>query len=147
MLFSTNHPTRRALTITLHWASFVLLILLIAGGPVPVLAWAFALSGLAMTSLAVLSGLMNGPGPKLEGALRRAHPWLSRAMYAGLALAAGVTAWTLLGGTWAGPALPDLYFYLLSAASLHGIFHLWRHTALGDGALRRILPSSLHNIL
>ena len=33
---------------------------------------------------------------------------------------------------------------LFSAASLHAIYHLWRHTALGDGALRRITPRALH---
>jgi len=138
---------RRTATISLHWLSFVLLILLVAGGPIPVLAWAFALSGLAMCALAVVAGLMNGPGPKLEGALRQAHPWLSRAMYAALGLVAALTAWTRMGGTWGGPPLVDLYFYLLSASSLHAIFHLWRHTALGDGALRRITPKSMHGML
>ncbi|MEX0312362.1 MAG: hypothetical protein AB3N17_19190 [Tateyamaria sp.] len=138
---------RRTATITLHWLSFVLLILLIAGGPVPVLAWSFAAVGLAMAALATVGGLMNGPGPKLDGALRSAHPWLSRAMYLALALVASVTVWTLLGGTWSGPPLADLYFYLLSASSLHAIFHLWRHTALGDGALRRMTPRQMHNLL
>ncbi|MEL6451937.1 MAG: hypothetical protein AAFQ19_11800 [Pseudomonadota bacterium] len=138
---------RRTATITLHWFNFLMLILLLAGGPVPVLAWAFALSGLAMCALALRAGLLNGPGPKLDGALRTAHPWLSRGMYAALGFVAAVTAWVQLGGSWGGPGLPDLYFYLMSAASLHGIFHLWRHTALGDGALRRITPKALHGSL
>lgn len=138
---------RRTTTVTLHWLSFVLLILLVAGGPVPLLGWSFAIVGLAMAGLAMVGGLLNGPGPKLEGALRRAHPWLSRAMYLALAIVAGATGWTMIGGTWSGPPLGDLYFYLLSASSLHAIFHLWRHTALGDGALRRITPRMMHNIL
>ncbi len=138
---------RRTLTIILHWLNLVLLILLIAAGPLPALAWTFVLCGFAMVAMALFGGLLNGPGPKLEGALRAAHPWFSWAMYAALAIVAGATLLSLLG-RWAGPIpLPDLYFYLLSAASLHGIFHLWRHTALGDGALRRITPRSFHDLL
>ncbi|WP_147103389.1 hypothetical protein [Tateyamaria sp. syn59] len=138
---------RRAATIALHWANFVFLILLVAGGPIPVVAWAFVLTGLGMCALAVAQGLLNGPGPKLEGALRTAHPWLSRGMYAALGLVAALTAWYMLGGRWGGPALVDLYSYLIAASSLHAIFHLWRHTALGDGALRRITPKAMHSIL
>lgn len=138
---------RRTATITLHWLSLVTLILLVAGGPIPVIAWAFALSGVAMCGLALVSGLMNGPGPKLEGTLRAAHPWLSRGMYLALGLVAGATVWRLSGGVWTGPPLTDLYFYLLAASALHAIFHLWRHTALGDGALRRITPVSMHKLL
>lgn len=138
---------RRKATIALHWLTLVLLILLVAGGPVPLIAWAFALSGLTMCALALISGLLNGPGPKLEGALRRAHPWLSRAMYAALGIVATLTAWSQLGGAWTGPQLPDLFFYLMSASALHAIFHLWRQTALGDGALRRMTPTSMHKLL
>ena len=138
---------RRTATITLHWLSLVLLMLLMAAGQVPVLAVAFGFSGLAMCALAMLRGLMNGPGPKLEGALRTAHPWLSRAMYLALGCVAGLTLWTQFGGAWGGAPLRELYFYLLSASAVHGIFHLWRHTALGDGALRRITPKSMHGML
>lgn len=138
---------RRTMTITLHWLSFVLLVLLVAGGSIPVLAWAFGIAGLAMTALALVNGLMNGPGAKLEGVVRAAHPWLSRAMYGALALVAALTIWAQLGGTWSGPALPEIYFYLLSASALHAIFHLWRHTAVGDGALRRITPKTMHGVL
>ena len=138
---------RRTATITLHWLNFVLVILLVAGGPVPVLAWAFALSGLAICTIAAVSGLMNGPGPKLQGGLRAAHPWLSWAMYLGTGVVAAITIRVMLGGDWGGPSLPELYFYMLSASSLHAIFHLWRHTALGDGALRRITPLTLHGML
>ncbi len=125
----------------------VLLVLLVAAGPIPVLAWIFVATGLGMVALAIVSGLLNGPGPKLEGALRTAHPWLSRGMYSGLAAVAGVTLTSLLGIWTPSVALQDLYFYLLGAASLHGVFHLWRHTALGDGALRRMTPVFLHKML
>lgn len=138
---------RRTATIVLHWLTLVLLLLLIAGGPVPALAWAFGLAGLAQCAMALVGGLMNGPGPKLEGVLRRAHPWMSRAMYLALGLVAGATIGAQLGYDIPGPTLPEMYFYLMSASALHGIFHLWRHTALGDGALRRITPASMHGML
>ena len=138
---------RHTATLTLHWLSLVLLILLMAGGPRPALALAFGLSGLAMCAIALISGLMNGPGPTLQGLLRRAHPWLSRAMYAALGLAAGLTLWAQISGKPNAATLGDIYVYLLAASALHGIFHLWRHTALSDGALRRITPKSMHGIL
>lgn len=138
---------RRNLTISLHWVNLLLLVLLVAAGPIPVLAWIFVATGLGMVALAIMSGLLNGPGLKLEGALRTAHPWLSRGMYTGLAAVTGVTLTSLLGIWTPSVALEDLYFYLLGAASLHGVFHLWRHTALGDGALRRMTPTFLHKML
>ena len=101
---------------------------------------------MGLCNLLVL-GLMNGPGPKLEGVFRAAHPWLSRIMYAALGLVSAATLWVMLGNKLPGPGLPELYFYLFSASALHGIFHLWRHTALGDGALRRITPKSMHGML
>ncbi|MEM6371872.1 MAG: hypothetical protein AAF727_03705, partial [Pseudomonadota bacterium] len=107
----------------------------------------FVLSSLGMCALAVMHGLLNGPGPKLDGALRAAHPWLSRGMYAALGLVAGLTAWGLIAPLPEGINLAQIYFYLMSASSLHAIFHLWRHTALGDGALRRITPKALHDTL
>ena len=137
---------RRRITILLHWLSFLLLILLLAAGPVPVLGWLFVVSGLTMSALAITNGLMNGPGPKLEGLLRLAHPWLSRAMYVLLAGVAALTLIELVGATQPFD-LRRVYFVTLSLASLHGVFHMWRHTALGDGALRRMAPRTLHNML
>lgn len=137
----------RSLTVALHWLNLLLLILLVAAGPVPALAWVFVASAFMMTGLALLRGLLNGPGPKLTGFLRSAHPVLSWAMYLGLAAVAALTALALLG-QWTAPAsLREIYFYTLGAASLHAVFHLWRHTALGDGALRRITPKPLHDML
>lgn len=136
---------RRNATITLHWLSLLLLVLLVAGGPLPALAWAFGLVGLALCTIALLRGLMNGPGSKLEGPLRTAHPWLSRAMYAALGAVAAATLWHLAIDPVAG--ITQLHFYLMSVASLHAIFHMWRHTVLGDGALRRITPTALHCML
>ncbi|MFZ5964750.1 hypothetical protein ACOXXX_17545 [Thalassococcus sp. BH17M4-6] len=140
--------TRRRITVLLHWTSFVLLVLLVSGGTAyPLLVWAFVLSGLAMTATALLRGLMTRPGPKLEGIARNAHPWMHRGMYALLTWAALVAAAHQLGLALPGPDLSLTLMILLSASSLHAIFHLWRHTALGDGALRIITPKALHKVL
>lgn len=138
---------RRTATITLHWLCFGMLVLLVAGGPLPVLAWTFGIAGLCMCALALVAGLMNGPGPKLQGGMRRAHPWLSRTMYAGLGVVAGLTLWAQMTGAPDAATLTRIHFYLLAASALHAIFHLWRHTALGDGALRRITPETMHGML
>jgi hypothetical protein len=120
---------RRGLTIALHWSCWVLLLLLLGLGPVPVLAFAFGIAGL-----------------KLEGGLRAAHPWMHRAMYAGLGLAALATLSDQMGLGTFGLRLQSLWFALIGAGMLHGIFHLWRHTALGDGAFRRMTPRALHGL-
>ena len=56
--------TRRRATIMSHWAAFLLLILLVAGGPLPVLAWGYVAASALMCALAVVFGLLNGPGPQ-----------------------------------------------------------------------------------
>ena len=132
---------RRHVTIFLHWSNLVLLLLLLAaGGTNAPLAWAFSISRLAMTALAVFAGLMNGPGPKLQGAVRAAHPWLSRCMYALLVWAALSVLAFQLGAPLPGPDVREALFVLFGASLLHGCFHLWRASALSDGALRRMLP-------
>ena len=133
--------TRRLATVVLHWLELVLLMLLLASGVRSVaLSWAFSLCGLAMVALALLGGLMNGPGPKLVGALRQAHPWLSRDMYALLGWASIAVLMVQLGMPLPGPDARQALLTLLGAGLLHGIFNLWRATALNDGALRRMLP-------
>lgn len=139
---------RRRATIVLHWLNAMLLLFLLGdGGATAWLAWAFAATALAMTALALVFGLMGGPGPKLEGALRVAHPWMHRALYALLAWSALATGAAQLGSPLPGPEARTLLLALLAAALIHGVFHLWRHTALGDGALRRMTPRRFHNIL
>ncbi len=137
---------RRTATISLHWANLLLLIRLVAAGPVAALAWLFVVTSATMAAIALGAGLMNGPGPKLEGAVRAAHPWLSRGMYLLLA-GTGLATLAYLLGLAPTLDLPTIYFFLLSVVSLHAIFHLWRHTALGDGALRRILPQAMDKML
>lgn len=140
--------TRRRATILLHWLVLTLLMLALAGGLDSVtLNVAFGLAGLAMVALAGIFGLMNGPGPKLEGVLRAAHPWLSRGMYGLLGWASLGALAQAFGAPLPGPSLRSLMVALFAAAALHAIFHLWRHTALGDGVLRRMTPKSLHGML
>ena len=140
--------TRRRATILLHWSVATLLLLhLAAGGTNVMLAWAFALTGLAMLALALVFGLMSGPGPKLEGSLRRAFPALQMGMYALLTWSASDTLAGLLDLSLPGPETRALLISLLAASSLHALFHLWRHTVLHDGALRRITPRLLHGML
>ena len=138
---------RRSLTITLHWVVMALMLAIVAGARAPWVLWAFALAGLAMVALALVFGRMNGPGPKLEGVMRAAHPWLNRAVYAMLAAAAIVVLKALVTGTPAGRDMLIWVYALSAATALHAVFHLWRHTALCDGALRRITPRALHSIL
>ena len=139
---------RRRATITLHWLNLLLLLFVLGdGGATAWLSWLYAASALAMCALALVFGLMSGPGPKLEGAVRALHPWLHRAIYALL----GWGALALLAETLArplpGPAARTLLLALLAVTALHAVFNLWRHTALGDGALRRITPRAIHHIL
>ncbi|MEO1140630.1 MAG: hypothetical protein AAFW87_14385 [Pseudomonadota bacterium] len=141
--------SRRLLTSILHWVTGLSLLFLLSvdhriyGG----LGWTFILSGGAMCVTALLCGLMNGPGPALKGVLRVAHPWLNRAMYLLLAWAVVALAATSLGHPLPGPDARPLLLMLGAASLGHGIFHLWRHTALRDGALRRITPNVVHKYL
>lgn len=140
-------PERRQITIAAHWTVFLLLMLLISGATSAVLHWGFGIAGLIMAVTALTSGLMNGPGPKLEGFFRSLHPWAHRAMYVLLAWIAGVTIFAQLFGTSSWLPVKTWHLILTGAAMFHAIFHLWRHTTLGDGALRRMTPQALHKML
>ena len=139
---------RRQITITLHWLNLLLLLFVLGDGAATAwLSLAYAASALTMCALALVFGLMNGPGPKLDGAVRAAHPWLHRGIY----LLLGWGAVALVAETFAlplpGPEARRLLLALLAVAALHAVFNLWRHTALMDGALRRITPRAIHHIL
>lgn len=139
---------RRSLTITLHWLNLMLLLFVLGDGGATVwLSLAYAATALGMCALALVFGLMNGPGPKLTGAVRALHPWLHRALYLLLAWGAVALAAEALGHALPGPEARKLLLALLAASALHATFNLWRHTALGDGALRRITPRAVHQIL
>ena len=137
--------TRRRLVIFCHWASFFLLAVLLIKGPAaaPLLIWSFVGVSLVWVASYVLGrGPLNGPGPKLTGSLRPIHRAQHHALYVALVVALALVIWQL-DATATGRALKVLLF----AGLLHGLFHLWRHTALFDGALRRITPRALHGLL
>jgi len=114
-------------------------------------------------------GLAGRPGPKLSPALKRFHGLLHRALIWGLFLVPvggfilGLTSERLLkAGGWLPIAPPfDLArandiagtlhiveFYALGALiGVHAAFHLWRHLALRDNALRIMAPRVLHRFL
>ncbi|MCF6443965.1 hypothetical protein [Nereida sp. MMG025] len=138
---------RRRLTMITHWTvSMLTFVLLVQGPSNPVIVWIYAVAGAVMVALAIVFGLMSGPGPKLEGIARVAHPWMHRAMYALVGLASGLLIMAQLGAT--PPVDPMLFVKIIAgAAGLHAVFHLWRHTTLMDGALRRMLPKAMHGVL
>jgi hypothetical protein len=139
---------RRRATITLHWLNLLLLLFVLGDGGATVwLSLLYAASALGMCALALVFGLMSGPGPKLEGAVRALHPWLHRAIYALLGWGAVALLAETLGHPLPGPTARTLLLSLLAVTALHAVFNLWRHTALGDGALRRITPRAIHHIL
>ncbi|MEQ8901376.1 MAG: hypothetical protein RID11_12775 [Roseovarius sp.] len=139
---------RRRATITLHWLNLLLLLFVLGDGGVTTwLSLLYAASALTMCALALVFGLMSGPGPKLEGAVRALHPWLHRAIYALLGWGAVALLAETLATPLPGPTARTLLLTLLATTALHAVFNLWRHTALGDGALRRITPRAIHHIL
>jgi len=139
---------RRTLTIALHWLTATLLLFVLGdGGATAWLSRAYAASALALVALALVFGLMSGPGPRLEGALRALHPWLHRGLYALIGWGAVALLAEGLACPLPGPEARTLLLALLAAALIHAVFNLWRHTALGDGALRRMVPRALHHIL
>lgn len=141
--------SRHSFTWLLHWTAALSLLFLLSvddriyGG----LAWVFIASGGALVVIWALRGLLNGPGPALTGPLRVAHPWLSRGMYLLLGWSVLSLALASLGHALPGPHPRSLLLALGGAAMGHAIFHLWRHTALRDGALRRMTPRALHRYL
>ena len=139
---------RRRATIILHWLNLMLLLFVLGDGGATVwLSLAYAAFALSMCALAAIFGLMHGPGPKLDGAFRALHPWLHRGLYLLLGWGAVALVAETLARPLPGPEARTLLLALLACAAIHAVFNLWRHTALGDGALRRMTPRSLHKIL
>jgi cytochrome b561 len=141
---------RRLITQILHWVTGVLLYLLLSVDDriFGALGWSFVVSGGALCLLWPGFGLLNkGPGPALQGVLRKAHPWSSRGMYLLLGWSVVALAAGALERPLPGPEARTVLLILGAAALFHAIFHLWRHTALRDGALRRIVPATFHKYL
>ncbi|MCR9127425.1 MAG: hypothetical protein NXH82_15035 [Rhodobacteraceae bacterium] len=139
---------RRRATVALHWLGMVPIALVAAAdAPGAVLLWALAGTSGGMVALALVFGLLGGPSPALSGALRHVHLWSHRGLYALLGWIAVAAAARALGLALPGPGVADLCFAAVGAGMLHGVFNLWRHTSLGDGALRRMMPRRLHGML
>jgi len=139
--------TRRRLTILLHWSTLLLVLMMVKGGTSDVVVrWLFVIGGAIWIGMALARGMMCKPGPKLQGPLRAAYPWMHRGMYALLALAVVLNASALLGLAPHDTGWVALLI-LLAAATLHGLFHFWRHNALFDGALRVMTPRFIHKYL
>ncbi len=114
-------------------------------------------------------GLASRPGPKLGPKARRVHRFIHVAIIWGLFGVAvtgfllGLTSSKLLKAGGFLPIAPPLglrdaneivgrihiyEFYLLGAIVVfHAGFHIWRHLALRDNALRIMAPKFLHRFL
>lgn len=139
--------TRRRLTILLHWSVLMLVLIMVKGGTADVVVrWVFVLAGGLWVAIALVKGMMGKPGPKLQGGLRAAYPWMHRGMYGLLAVSVVLNAGGLLGWV-ANEAAWISLLVLLAAATFHGLFHFWRHNALYDGALRVMTPRFMHKML
>lgn len=125
----------------------MLVLVMVKGGTSePMVRWAFVIGGALWLGTTLIKGMMCKPGPKLQGPLRRAYPWMHRGMYAVLAVTVALNAAALLGWMSHDTGWVAL-LVLLSAGALHGLFHFWRHNALFDGALRAMTPRFMHKIL
>lgn len=129
----------------------------------------FVSAALIWTALYLRKGLLSRPGPKLRGWARWLHPILHKTLIWGIfgvaltGLLIGITSTVQL---WAGGIVPiaipldmprandlvglihSIEFYGLALiAILHAGFHIWRHFALRDNALRIMAPKALHRFL
>lgn len=114
-------------------------------------------------------GLAGRPGPKLPPVARVVHRWLHISLIWGLFGVAltgfllGLTSERLLKAGGILPFAPPLdfkaanafigkvhiyeYYLVAVIAAFHALFHIWRHTALRDNALRIMAPKRWHKYL
>lgn len=138
---------RRKVIIALHWAVVMAVLAMTEGGSgAPGLRWAFAGLALVWTLVMLAGGPLGKPGPKLRGTARAIYRPLHLALYALIGITATLTVTELSGLTAPGPAWTALLILLVTGL-FHGLFHLWRHTALYDGALRLMTPRFMHKYL
>jgi len=134
-----------------------------------ILALVFVTIALLWTADYMRRGLAGRPGPKLGPRARRFHLTIHKVIVWGLFGVAitgfllGLTSSTLLKAGGFLPIAPPLglpdaneivamvhifEFYLLGAIIIaHAGFHIWRHLALRDNALRIMAPKFLHKHL
>jgi len=138
---------RRSLVIVLHWSVVLLILMLVKGGSdLPALRWVFVSAAGLWVAMSLTGGMLGRPGPKLTGLVRSAFRPMHLALYTLLGASAAVNAAALLGYANAQAAWQTL-LVLVVAGTFHAIFHLWRHTALYDGALRMTTPRIWHKYL
>lgn len=139
--------TRRGTVMLLHWAVLFMLLAMIKGGSAAIaLRWAFVIAGAVWIGVLLRGGLLGKPGPKLTGFFRTTFPMMHYGMYGLLGIAVIANALDLIGvGT--NVVAWNSLLVLLVASIFHSIFHLWRHTALNDGALRMMIPKIWHKHL
>lgn len=133
------------------------------------LALVFVSLSLAWFADMLRRGLASRPGPKLRGRLRGLHRALHLTIIWGLFCVAftgfllGLTSPVLLKAGGVLPIAPPLglrtanevvglvhiyqYYGLALIVALHAGFHIWRHLALRDNALRIMAPRALHRYL
>ena len=139
--------TQRRLTIFLHWSTLMLVLVMVKGGTSEAyVRWAFVMGGGLWVLMAAVKGMLCKPGPKLQGTLRTAYPWMHRGIYAVLAVTVVLNAAALVGVMPPDTGWTAL-LVLLAFGTLHGLFHFWRHNVLFDGALRAMTPRFMHKIL
>ncbi|MGA9411083.1 MAG: hypothetical protein WBV78_11650 [Roseobacter sp.] len=128
-----------------HWSSLILLTLLLGLGNTIILKYSLALVVASWIICVSAYGILAAPGPKLAGILHKAF----KPVHFALIIFLGFTAITVVRSD-VGPLTGGVRVQCLiafGAGLLHGCFHLWRHTALGDGALRNMLPKFMHGFL
>lgn len=139
--------TRRTLNIALHWSFALMLLSMIKGGSDAVLLrWTYVIVGAIWVGIAIAKGILAKPGPKLKGLLRRSFAAVHWGLYAIIGTSVVINALALLNLAPKQLAFTSL-LVVLTAATFHAVFHLWRHAALYDNALRMIFPPSWHKYL
>jgi cytochrome b561 len=135
-----------------------------------------SINGLIFVTLALIwtfgllrRGLASRPGPKLPKTAKAIHPILHKTLIWGLFCVAltgfglGLTSAVLMRAGGIVPIAPPMdlpqahaivgwvhiyQFYALALIVLaHASFHIWRHVALRDNALRIMAPRLLHRFL
>ncbi|MEP5730671.1 MAG: cytochrome B [Sulfitobacter sp.] len=134
-----------------------------------ILALIFVTLCLLWTADYLRRGLAGRPGPKLKPWARRLHQTLHKALIWGLfgiaitGFLLGLTSSVVLKAGGFLPIAPPLglkqandiigqihiyEFYLVALIALiYAIFHIWRHIALKDNALRIMVPKRLHKYM
>lgn len=138
---------RRTAVVGLHWAFALLLLAQVKGGEAaPALRWALVAAGALWLAVMAAGGPLGRPGPKLQGAARAAFRPGHWALYALIGASVVLNAAALIGRAPDDAAWTAL-LVTLGAGAFHAVFHLWRHTALNDGALRMMTPRIWHRYL